>query len=445
MNIDAPQVIVPHIDQWLGIWAMREREFMATAEIVRSLNLSLHLAGPAPQAAREQAARGPMTTGDAVAVLEMRGRMSKQQASMGESASTVALRQAIRAAAANPDVGSILMVIDSPGGTVAGTKELADDVAAAAGKKPVIALIEDIGASAAYWVASQATQILAQATAAVGSIGTYGVVVDSSRAAANEGYEVHVIRAGNHKGAGTPGAPITQEQLDQFQAEVDALNEFFVAGVASGRELSAEQVKALATGQVWIGQQAQAVGLIDGIATFDQALATAQSAAATNQKGRPSMAAATYQEIVAACPGAGPEFICDQLKSGHTVEQSVKDFMAHQQLQIEQTRKERDTFKARADAADDEKKKEEEEEKKKEDDEAKAKARGKTLGVDPLKQTGGRETDAGSSFEDFQAAVEAKVAKGMNRQKAVAATVRENPDRHAAVIDEANAGRRKRA
>lgn len=417
----------PYANEWLGIWAMREPEFMATAEILRGLNIQLHMAGPAPAAAREQAVDSGARMSDGVALIEIRGRMQKQQASLGGAASTVAARRAVRAAAADPEVGSILLVIDSPGGTVAGTNELADDIAAAAKVKPVIAFIEDIGASAAFWIASQATQILAQPTATVGSIGTYGVVYDMSALAAKDGVKVHVVRAGAMKGAGTPGTEITPEQLAAFQDEVNTLNEFFLAGVASGREMTVEQVRTLATGQVWIGKKAQDVGLIDGVATIDQALATARSAAATTKAKGKKMSAATYAEIVAVCPGASAEFICDQLKSGATADAAVKNFIAHQQLELESARKKNGELEATI---------------KTNAEKAAAKEKEQTIGVDPLKTAAGiQTTPTANAFEEFQAAVESKVKAGMSRARAVSAVVRENPERHKAAIAEANSGR----
>lgn len=416
----------PFASEWLGVWAMREPEFVATAEMVRGINLSVHLSGPAPEAAREAAiADSRPSVSDGVAVIELRGRMQKQQASLGGAASTVAARRAVRAAAADPEVGSILMVIDSPGGTLAGTKELADDIAAAVKSKPVIALIEDMGASAAYWVASQATQVLAQATALVGSIGTYGVVYDMSALAAKDGVKVHVVRAGAMKGAGTPGTEITAEQLAAFQREVNTLNEFFVSGVAAGRKLSVEQVRALATGDVWIGQEAVSAGLIDSVSTFDQALAAARSAAANPKLKGKKMSAATYAEVVAACPGASAEFICDQLKAGASVEQATKDFMAWQQLQIEQERKKTAELEAKIRA----------------DAEAALKNE-KPVGVPPLGSRPAAETSEGTATEEFLAAVEARVKAGMPRPRAVSAAVRENPARHAAMLAEASARRK---
>src|SRR5690606_31819803 len=129
------------------------------------------------------------------------GAMTKQGSSFG-GASTVRTRRAIRSAAADKSVSAIMLLIDSPGGSVSGTSDLADDVANAKKKKPVYAYIEDTCCSAAYWVASQCSAIYANPTAIVGSIGTYMVVADYSRMAENAGVKVHCISTGKYKGAG---------------------------------------------------------------------------------------------------------------------------------------------------------------------------------------------------------------------------------------------------
>ena len=420
---------VPFIDQWLGHWAMRDIEFQAGFEALRGMNLSVHMKSKAArEAAKTRDADTASYTRDeaGVATIEIRGRMMKQTASFGQSAGTVALRKAVRAAAADPEVGAILLVADSPGGTCAGTAELAADVAAAAKTKPVIGLAEDMCCSACYWVLSQATTLLTQPAAMVGSIGTYGVIYDQSTAAAKEGVKVHVIRAGEMKGVGTPGTEVSAAHLTDIQREIDALNDLFVAGIAAGREMSLDAARELATGQVWIGQGAVDNGLADGVASIDQALATARAESAKNLKRKEGrkMAAATYQELVASCIGATPDFICEQLKAGASVDQSQKDWMAHQQLQIEASRKENEKVKADAKALVDAA-------------EAKAKLPGNPPLIDkPATGTGG------NAFEEFSAAVDAKVAKGMSRPRAVAATVSENPARHAAIVAEANAGRK---
>lgn len=408
---------VPYLEQWFGLWAMHEPAFGALAQTARSLNLSVHMASPEAAAARQQPVTSPMSVVDSVAVVEMRGRMQKHESSLGQAASTVAVRRAIRAAANNPDIGAIMLVIDSPGGTVAGTQDLAADIAAANSIKPVTAYIEDIGASAAYWAASQASRVYAGPTAAVGSIGTYGVVYDTSAMATMEGVKVHVVRAGAMKGAGTPGTEVTPEQLADFQREVDALNEFFVAGVSAGRKMDLDSVRKLATGQVWIGQQAVDTGLIDGVKSFDAALLETAATVKQRREAR-RMAAASYAEIVAACPGATPDFICDQLKAGANVETAVKDFMAFQSLQIEQARKEAAEAKAAAEAA-------------------KAKPVAKAPGVEPLSEAAAAK-EIGNAREEWEAAVAAKIKAGMSRPRAVSAAARENPRLRAEMLAAVN-------
>lgn len=422
---------IPYIEQWFGLWAMREESFLSLVDVCRKMDVAAHLAGPGPQSAR-MAVEDIVQRDGNVAIINLRGRMQKQASSLGSAASTVEVRRAIRQAASDASVSSILLAVDSPGGTVAGTQDLAADIAAAARAKPVIAYIEDVGASAAYWAASQATAIYAGPTAAVGSIGTYGVVVDSSRAAENEGYKVHVVRAGNSKGAGTPGTPVTPEQLAEFQDEVNTLNEFFLAGVSSGRRMPMDQVRTLATGRVWIGQQAADAGLIDGVMSFDAALAKAKAVnpSSVSKGGRP-MAAATYAEIVAACPGATPDFICDQLKAGADVATATKDFMAWQGLQIEQARKEAAAqvaaAKAEADAA-----------------RLAAQASKKAPGVDPLPEHAARGSGVADARAEWDAAIAAKMATGMTRQRAVAAVAAEQPRLREEFVAAANAHRQRR-
>ena len=121
-----------------------------------------------------------------VAVLQMTGAMQKGRSKFG-GVSTIDQRKYLRSAVADNQVRSILLVIDSPGGTVSGTQSLADEVRAADAQKPVIAHFEDLGASAAYWVGSQARRLSANRSAMVGSLGTFGVIEDSSGKAQAEG------------------------------------------------------------------------------------------------------------------------------------------------------------------------------------------------------------------------------------------------------------------
>ena len=187
---------------------------------------------------------------------------------------SVRIRQAIRQAREDTAVKAIMLNIDSPGGTVNGTEELAREVQTAGLVKPLVAHIDGMGASAAFWVAAQAGRITASQTSEIGSIGVLGVVEDTSEAAELLGVKVHVIVEGKHKGEFVDGAPVSQESLDHLQTLVTALFGMFLKAVADGRsKMSMGDVRKVADGRTMLAKDALAAGLIDAVSSFDEALA----------------------------------------------------------------------------------------------------------------------------------------------------------------------------
>ena len=218
-----------------------------------------------------------------IAVIPMRGVIAKYAHQVNGSsqprgiASETVLR-GLRAALEDDAVRGILLNIDSPGGSVSGVPALAEEVLASKAEKPVWAHAQDMMASAAYWIGSQAERVYASRAATVGSIGVYAAIVDQSRAFENEGLRVHVLRAGEHKGAGVAGSPIEKADLEQLQKHVDQTRELFVEAIAQGREqLELDQIRELATGDTWLAPEALERGLIDGVLSFEQTLAQLQS------------------------------------------------------------------------------------------------------------------------------------------------------------------------
>lgn len=235
-----------------------------------------------------------------VAHIGLSGPIMKGDSKYG-GANSIRVRQAIRSAVSNPDVAGIMLNIDSPGGTVAGTAELAADIRAAAAKKPVYAHAQDLIASAAYWIGSAASRLTASPMTEVGSIGTVAVVHDTSGAARADGVEVLVFSTGPMKGAFTDGAPVTDAQKAYIQSRVDAMNAFFLKDVRVQRRLSEDQMTAVsgpeASGKVWLAAEAQKLGLIDGVETIDAAYSALTGEIASRKQAEQTRANRFRQKV----------------------------------------------------------------------------------------------------------------------------------------------------
>ena len=161
---------------------------------------------------------------------------------------------ALSEAAASPAVKAVFLDIDSPGGTVAGTPELAGAVASLNARKPVYAFTSGMMASAAYWIASQATAVYATPSAQVGSIGVVQAVLDDSAALESAGLKVEVFAVGKYKAMGAPGTQLTDDQRGLIRSNLEeTAREFHAAVLARGRAIPAEAME----GQTFSGRQAQ--------------------------------------------------------------------------------------------------------------------------------------------------------------------------------------------
>lgn len=326
MNLDPANLNGAHFEQYFGIWAMHEETFRAAAERINQLDLQIHI--DQAQARDKVAARVvEERTDDGLLVLDLAGTLMKFVGSLMEGTSTVFARRVLRAAMVDDEVRAVMLRIDSPGGTVSGTEALAADVAELARHKPVHAYLEDLGASAAYWIASQALRISANPTALVGSIGAFAVVWDMAGAAAQKGIKVHVIRTGAFKGAGQPGTEITAEQLAEWQRLVDELNGHFIAAVMAGRGMSAAEVRGLADGRIHLAKDAQKLGLIDAVQTFDAAMAELRKEKAMGGQNQGS--SATVAELKSKFPDSDAQFREDCIEKGLTVEQAASAWQEH--------------------------------------------------------------------------------------------------------------------
>ncbi len=170
------------------------------------------------------------------------------------------LSASLDAFAADPSVRTLLLDVDSPGGTVTGVPELAAQIAAF--PKPSVAFASGEACSAAYWLASQADEFVCTKSATVGSVGVYLALLDSSAALARSGIFVDVIKAGTHKAAGFPGTSLSDEQRALLQERVDAVHGMFMSAVTGKRSrVGADSMQ----GQSFYGVQAAERGLVTGL------------------------------------------------------------------------------------------------------------------------------------------------------------------------------------
>lgn len=216
--------------------------------------------------------------GRGVAVIPIRGTISHRGGSMAESSggtSAESIEHMLAQVAGDSTVGTILLDIDSPGGTVTGVKELAGKIYETRGKgtKRIVALVNGMAASAAYWLASQADEIVSIPSGVSGSIGVYMAHTDMSAALEKEGLKVTLISAGKHKVDGSSLAPLSDETRAFYQDRVDEVYGWFVADVARGRGVSESEVRnGYGEGRAIGAKAALGFGLIDSIATVDATL-----------------------------------------------------------------------------------------------------------------------------------------------------------------------------
>lgn len=171
----------------------------------------------------------------------------------------------------NGSIKAVLLDIDSPGGYPQGAKEAAEAVRAL--NKPSVAWVRGAGDSAAYWIASAATTIVASPVSDVGSIGVTASYTDVSKQNADEGITYNSISTGKFKDTGDPDKPLTSDERSYIERQNYQLLSIFIQDVALWREMSEEAVRAIADGSSFLGAEAKEKGLVDVLGTRPEAFA----------------------------------------------------------------------------------------------------------------------------------------------------------------------------
>jgi signal peptide peptidase SppA len=302
-----PDDTAPCFCAHLGIWCCEPHALQSLAQAVRS-GVAPQLASDRPMAIDpihaatadvvETRGGGRYTrSGDGIAVLRLAGMLQKSMNKFSEGTSTIAFRGALRAAVADPAVESVLIAVDSPGGTTAGTAQLADDIAAAARVLPVAALVDDLAASAAYWAIAAAGHIVALPSAEVGSIGAIAVVEDASQALERAGIQVHVLTTSPLKSAGDPRVAQLPAHLEHMSDRVAHHAGFFFRAVQAARGLSDELMARITDGRVVGADAALAIGLVDAVGDYESASAWLRSQADAQRTQRRQRAGRALRRI----------------------------------------------------------------------------------------------------------------------------------------------------
>jgi signal peptide peptidase SppA len=257
---------------------------------------------------------------EGVALIPVRGviapRMNLMTEISGGTSAELLVRD-VRTAMADTSVDALMLMVDSPGGAVAGTQAATNAIASLRGQKPIGAYAEDLMASAAYWIGSAAdpgAMWIASDTTQVGSIGVVATHTDMSRREEALGVRTTEVVAGKFKRITSEHGPLTETGLATIQAQVDHIYAAFVADVARNRGVSVERVlSSMADGRIFLGREAISAGLVDGMATLEAAMQQLKDRAAVGKRTSVAMtkpkrgASMTPQEMAASFAAENPE------------------------------------------------------------------------------------------------------------------------------------------
>ncbi len=269
-------------------WAIQPKKLEQLAEVL----CTKAEAGQIPEqpeieaAAARQRSRG-RTTG-ATAVLPLMGTISRRMNmmdAMSGGSSIELFQESFNEALADDSIGTIVIQIDSPGGSVYGVDEMASMIYAARSQKRIIAIADSLAASAAYYIGSAASEFVVTPSGEVGSIGVFMAHFDITDALEEEGVKVTIIRAGENKAEGNPYEALSDEAAAHMQSLVDDYYAQFVGAVAKHRGISVETVEDdFGQGRTYTADRALARGMVDRVATLDDIIGEIHGTTTTTRR-----------------------------------------------------------------------------------------------------------------------------------------------------------------
>ena len=277
-------------------WAIKPEMYALICEIVRDRAMGDRLtAEEITQRIGAARVRSGAARNGSIAVLPLHGvlapRMNMAHAISGGTSLEV-FGAMFRQAMADPQIAAVVLDVDSPGGSVFGVPELWDDIFQARGVKPVVAVSNPMAASAAYWLATAAEEIVASPSAELGSVGVIAAHEDISSSQAKQGITTTLVMAGRRKALGNQYEPLTDEARADIQGKVDAYYAMFVDAVARGRGVRPADVRSgYGEGGTVLAQEALKLGMVDTVATLQQTIDRLSGTSSARRRGAVAMEA----------------------------------------------------------------------------------------------------------------------------------------------------------
>ncbi len=217
--------------------------------------------------------RTSYSTGDYIYEIRLEGVISADNYSGLFGEETVTPEEIISQldeAEGNPNVKAILLRVNSPGGSPAASQEIYEEIGKM--EKPVVVSVSDTCASGAYYISCAADRIVANRSSSVGSIGVIMQIPNYEDLYEKLGIKYTTIKQGKYKDVGSSDRPITAEEMELFEAQLEEIYRQFISDVAEARNMEVSEVEKLATGWVFLGTEALELGLIDDIGNYKDAI-----------------------------------------------------------------------------------------------------------------------------------------------------------------------------
>jgi len=216
----------------------------------------------------------PRPAVDKIAVISLSGTITTESSSLffGSTITPELVRDYLTKAEEDTAVKAIVLRIESPGGEIAPCQEILWEIERVKETKPIVVSMGGTAASGGYYISTKAAKIVALPTTMTGSIGVISQVMNIEGLLEKLGIQIETFKGGKYKDMYSGFREMTPEEEEIMQGMVDEYYEQFIDVVAEGRELSREEVRNLATGQIYTGTEAKELGLVDELGDLDTAI-----------------------------------------------------------------------------------------------------------------------------------------------------------------------------